>query len=505
MRYFILALLMVFNINNLSAQLASGVSIGKNNMPPHPSALLDLSANNKGFLLPRVTSVQRNNISNPAEGLLVYDISVNKFYYYSSGWKTITGDVQLSNTWNVDSTSLYTNKLVRIGNSINNSETMLSVKATNKRGIVVAVDADSLSAMTSMIFPSSNILFSQKTNNADGHNNLMVLTISDETSNDINNYTIGAFTLANSSFIDSLGYNSSVTCASMNESVSSNNQTIGVFGSSKYNGNYEGNIFNEVDSTINTYISIGGYFTSEPENANSKIMNVGTFSMAGNDNKGFNIGSMSGAGSDSAYANIGYIGMVNPIWNSQEESLTSLFSETYQRYSEKFSASLYSKNFKSDSSDFNIYAWGTAKSYFGGNIGIKEQNPSEALHVNGNILSNGVITQSSDIQLKKSIEPLSNALSKILSLNGVSFFWKDKLKDADKQIGLLAQDVEKVFPELVQTNADGYKSVNYSGVIAPLIEALKSLNNKVNSLENELINEKNEIIYLKSIINNKGL
>lgn len=504
MRYFILAL-MVFNINKLCAQLASGVSIGKNNMPPHPSSILELSANNKGFLLPRLTSSQRNNISNPAEGLLVYDITVNKFYYYSSGWKTITSDIQQSNTWNADSSSLYTDKLVEIGGNLNSTDAMLSIKALNKRGMVIGVDADSLFTATSQMFTSSNIFFSQKTNNVNGHNNLMLLTISDETSNDINNYTLGVFSLANSSFNDSLGYNSSITCASLNDSRSANNQTIGVFGMATYIGNYERNFYNEVDSSINTHLSIGGFFSSEPDNTNSKIMNLGVFSMASTDNKGFNIGTMSGAGSDSTYANIGYIGIVNPIWDSQEESLTNMFSETYQRYSEKFSASIYTKNYKSDSSDFNIYAWGTAKSYFGGNIGIQERNPSEALHVNGNILSNGVITQSSDIHLKKSIEPLSNALSKILSLNGISFFWKDKLKDADKQIGLLAQDVEKVFPELVQSNADGYKSVNYSGVIAPLIEAIKSLNNKINTLESELINEKNEIIYLKSIINNKGL
>ena len=57
----------------------------------------------------------------------------------------------------------------------------------------------------------------------------------------------------------------------------------------------------------------------------------------------------------------------------------------------------------------------------------------------------------------------------------MAFYWKDKAKGSGQQMGVIAQDVEKVFPQLVVTNDNGFKSVNYPGLVAPLIEAVKEL------------------------------
>ncbi|MEI7563318.1 MAG: tail fiber domain-containing protein [bacterium] len=57
-------------------------------------------------------------------------------------------------------------------------------------------------------------------------------------------------------------------------------------------------------------------------------------------------------------------------------------------------------------------------------------------------------------------------------LNGYSFTWKDTGK---KDIGLIAQEVEKIFPDLVNTDTDGVKAVEYMNIIAPLVESVKSL------------------------------
>ncbi|MDW8418437.1 MAG: tail fiber domain-containing protein [Chitinophagales bacterium] len=65
----------------------NNVGIGIAN--PHPSSILELSATDKGLLIPRMTSAQRNAISNPADGLLVYDITVGCFYYYNTGWVSL--------------------------------------------------------------------------------------------------------------------------------------------------------------------------------------------------------------------------------------------------------------------------------------------------------------------------------------------------------------------------------------------------------------------------------
>lgn len=113
------------------------------------------------------------------------------------------------------------------------------------------------------------------------------------------------------------------------------------------------------------------------------------------------------------------------------------------------------------------------------------------LNVNGNITYTGTSTQSSDQRLKKDIQPLEdNILQKVKSLKGVSYFWrKDEFPQKnfsdDQQIGLIAQQLEAQFPALVKTGTDGFKSVNYNGFTAVLLQAVKELNLKVESLEAE--------------------
>ncbi len=90
----------------------------------------------------------------------------------------------------------------------------------------------------------------------------------------------------------------------------------------------------------------------------------------------------------------------------------------------------------------------------------------------------------SDSGLKKNIKSLEGSLSKILKLEGVSFMWK---KGGDKNIGLIAQDVEKVYPELVITNlSTGLKSVEYGNLVAPLIEAIKEQQKQIEVLKEEI-------------------
>ena len=98
---------------------------------------------------------------------------------------------------------------------------------------------------------------------------------------------------------------------------------------------------------------------------------------------------------------------------------------------------------------------------------------------NGNVTIAGTVTAGgetldSDIRYKKEIQTLPSALKNILSLRGVSYYWKDR-NDNTEQIGVIAQEVEKIYPQLVHTNEDGYKSVAYSNLVSPLIEAVKEL------------------------------
>ena len=124
----------------------------------------------------------------------------------------------------------------------------------------------------------------------------------------------------------------------------------------------------------------------------------------------------------------------------------------------------------------------------GGNVGIGTNNPTAKLAVNGNICYVGSIAACSDIRYKKNIVPLSGALNNVLKLQGVNYYWKkdefpDKQFSSDKQIGFIAQDIEKVYPEVVITNKDGYKSVDYTRLTPILVEAMKEQQKIIESLK----------------------
>lgn len=121
--------------------------------------------------------------------------------------------------------------------------------------------------------------------------------------------------------------------------------------------------------------------------------------------------------------------------------------------------------------------WWMAYQRSTGNIGL----------VNGNawLWSNGDYQKTSDIRLKNNITPISGSLEKLGKINGVSFEW-NSLSNASgaKGLGVIAQDVETVFPELVVDAPNtGYKTLNYDGLIAPLIEAVKELKAENDSLK----------------------
>lgn len=91
----------------------------------------------------------------------------------------------------------------------------------------------------------------------------------------------------------------------------------------------------------------------------------------------------------------------------------------------------------------------------------------------------------SDIKLKKNIAPIEDSLNKILSLEGKTYEWKDETKTG-KQYGLIAQDVEKIIPELV--NQGETKYLNYTGIIPVLIEAIKDQQQQINELKSMINN-----------------
>ena len=139
-----------------------------------------------------------------------------------------------------------------------------------------------------------------------------------------------------------------------------------------------------------------------------------------------------------------------------------------------------------------------------GDVGIGTTTPIEKLHVAGNVLAVAHLNIS-DKRFKKDIRQLENVMGNIQQLEGYSYQYRteefrNKGFSEGNQVGLIAQNVEKVYPELVKTYEDGYKAVNYDGLIPVLIEGIKEQQQQISSLEEENANIRREIEELKGLI-----
>jgi hypothetical protein len=134
-------------------------------------------------------------------------------------------------------------------------------------------------------------------------------------------------------------------------------------------------------------------------------------------------------------------------------------------------------------------------------VKIDRVSTSPMLQVGGAITATGNITaySSSDIRWKENILRIDSALDKIQKINGIEFDWTDKYLENEygsslnqlsnlikkHDIGIIAQEVEEVLPEVVTTRTDGYKAVRYEKLVALLIEGIKELKKEIDILKNK--------------------
>ncbi len=222
---------------------------------------------------------------------------------------------------------------------------------------------------------------------------------------------------------------------------------------------------------VNTFV---GYRSGESNTTGTANSYLGNISGSNNTTGGYNTFIGNASGLNTIGSNNTFVGA-----SSGENNLTgsgNVFIGNRAGFNETGSSKLYIAN--SDTSSPIIKG-----DFVSGDLAM----PGSVL-IGGNVLVGGTIKQSSDQRFKKNIEPISDALLKVMKLEGVTYELKSDKKNfpSRKLIGVIAQEVEKVVPEVVFTDDNGYKSISYGNLVAISIEAIKTQQTRIELLEEKL-------------------
>ena len=272
----------------------------------------------------------------------------------------------------------------------------------------------------------------------------------------------------------------------------------------------------DLSDNENTFV---GYQSGNSNITGSQITSIGAyagFSSTGDYNTfvGSNAGYLNDEGSRNTF--LGY----NAGRNINEGSGNVFIGYEAGKYADGINNRLIIDNQNIDSTDVLFYGeFDQNHLRINGNVGINFQAYNSyglivdipdgqtsvyTLLIYGNAWASGGSWSSSDVRFKKNITTYENALNRIMQIRGVSFDWRvdeypqQRFSDS-RQVGFIAQEVEKVVPDLIKEGPDGYKGVEYAKFTPIIVEAIKEQQKQIEELkaENEVLKQKfNELIDL---------
>jgi len=412
----------IFFYSVINVVFSQSLSINTDGSTANTSAMLDLKSTTKGLLIPRMTTAQRTAIATPATGLQVYDTDLNLLYFYNGSSWTSLG--ASTNFWTLSG-----------GNIYNNTGTNVGIGAT--------APGDKLEVNGNIRFSGAGTLLAAPSTVGSAYS----VTVR-----------------AGDPYVPIGGAGGSVNI------TATNNMPSG------------GSGYGNLGASGNINLTSGSGYNTAGGNINITAGQTSCWSLTSNSHSDVNIqGGANLVAADAASINVyggGTVGVGCPTANANGGNLI-----------------LKSGIGTGTGTQGNIQL-------LNGNVGIGTSAPSSKLEVCGNvrvigtIVASGSITTSaiscpSDLRYKKNITPFENPIEKLMQVNAVQYSWKKEefpnMNFNDKlQTGFIAQDIEKIFPEMVFTDDAGYKSIDYSRLTPVLLAAIKEQQKQITVITNRL-------------------
>ncbi len=491
-------------------------SVGIGTTSPNSTSIMDLTSTSKGILIPRMTQTQRNAISSPATGLLIYqtDNTPGFYYYTGSSWSSVSSGGTIIGSGTSGYVTFWNGTNSVTGNS------NLYWDATNYRLGINTSSPQAPLQVNGRVY-QDNLNFStffgyQAGQNQDGTGNRNIAM----GYNALQNLTSGAH---NTALGTDAGKN--LTTASYNTAVGSG--ALFTTSTAYWNSAFGfSSLYDNSTGSFNSAFGCGSLNKNTSGNGNSAFGYISlSNNTTGNSNSAFGYYSLRSNITGHYNIAIGYQAGDNRLGGQNTRSIQSVYlgANTVAYQDQDTNEIVIGYNAIGFGS--NTVVLGNSaitNTYLRGTVAIGNTNPTTNLDVNGNgrfrsvgsgtystvlnLTSDGTLTTStSDIKMKTNIDNLNNSLDKISKLRGVSFNWKNE-PDGQKHLGFIAQEMEEVIPEVVFTNpVDGYKGINYTELTAVLTEGIKEQQSQINELKNENTELKNRLSEIERKLEGKNI